>query len=104
MKELYSNMDSSRIGLCQSVLEGAGIASYIQNENSPWLVNMMSPVVQPTLCILDDDSYDEAVALLKPLNDIAASTGADWTCAKCGEINPSSFEVCWSCEAEKTSA
>ena len=23
MKDLYSNMDSSRIGLCQSVLEGA---------------------------------------------------------------------------------
>ena len=101
MRELYSNLDSSRMGLCQSVLEGAGIACYVQNENSPWLVNMMSPVVQPTLCIMDDERYAEAVALLKPLNDNEASTGADWTCAKCGESNPSSFEVCWSCEAEK---
>lgn len=104
MKDLYSNMDSSRIGLCQSVLEGAGIASYIQNENSPWLVNMMSPGVQPTLCIFDDERYDEAVKLLKPLNDNEAPAGADWTCAECGESNPSSFEVCWSCEAAKISA
>ena len=100
MKELYTNLDSSRIGLCQSVLEGAGIACYVQNENSPWLVNMMSPVVQPTLCILDDERHDEALALLKPLNFNETDAGADWTCAKCSESNPGSFEVCWNCGVE----
>lgn len=98
MKELYTSTDSSRIGLCQSVLESAGIASFVQNESSPWLGNMMSPAVHPTLCIFDDERYDEAVALLKPMNDNETVTRADWMCAKCGESNPSSFEVCWSCD------
>ena len=101
MKELYTNMDSSRIGLYKSVLDDAGIASYIQNEHTSQLVNMISPIFQQTLCIVDDERYDEAVALLKPLNYNEAPEGADWICAKCWESNPSSFEVCWSCEAEK---
>lgn len=101
MKELYTNMDSSRIGMYKSILDEAGIACYIQNENTAQLVNMISPIFQPTLCILDDERYDEAVALLKPLNFNEAQDLADWNCAKCGESNPGSFEVCWNCESEK---
>lgn len=104
MKELYTNMDSSRIGLYKSILDEAGIASYIQNENTAQLVNMISPIFQPTLCIVDDDRYDEAVALLKPLNYNETSELPDWTCAKCSESNPGSFDVCWNCENEKTVA
>lgn len=104
MKELYTNMDSSRIGLYKSILDEAGIASYIQNENTAQLVNMISPIFQPTLCIVDDDRYDEAVALLKPLNYKETSELPDWTCAQCSESNPGSFEVCWNCENERQHA
>lgn len=101
MKELYTSTDSSRIGLCQSVLECAGIASFVQNESSPWLGNMMSPVVQPTLCLMDDSRYEEAVELLKPYQESSGIESMEWTCTKCGESNPASFDVCWHCEAEK---
>ena len=101
MKELYTSTDSSRIGLCQSVLESAGIASFVQNESSPWLGNMMSPAVQPTLCLIDDSRYEEAVELLKPYQESSKIVLSDWTCTNCGEGNPGSFDVCWNCEAEK---
>lgn len=29
------------------------------------------------------------------------SLGNDWQCHHCGEINASSFELCWSCTTEK---
>ena len=102
MKELYTSTDSSRIGLCQSVLESAGIPSFVQNESSPWLGNMMSPAVQPTLCLMDDSRYEEAVELLKPYQESSAIESMEWTCTKCGESNPGSFDVCWNCEAEKS--
>lgn len=101
MKELYTSTDSSRIGLCQSVLESAGIASFVRNESSPWLGNMMSPAVQPTLCLIDDSRYEEAVELLKPYQESSKIVLLDWTCTKCGESNPGSFDVCWNCSAEK---
>ena len=33
----------------------------------------------------------------------AASDGSEWTCARCGEVNPDNFEVCWNCEAARDS-
>ena len=27
--------------------------------------------------------------------------GAEWPCPACGEENPSNFELCWNCEAER---
>jgi hypothetical protein len=101
MKELFTSSDSSRIGLCQSVLDSAGIVSFVQNESSPWLGNMMSPAVQPTLCLMDDSRYEEAVELLKPYQGSSRIESMEWTCTKCGESNPDSFDVCWHCEVEK---
>jgi len=28
-----------------------------------------------------------------------AGAGAAWTCARCGEDNPGSFDLCWHCGA-----
>ena len=96
MKELFASMDLSRIGLYHSTLQHAGIASFIQNGT------VLSPVVRPTLCIVDDERYEEAVELLKPYQESSKIASLDWICTKCGESNPGSFDVCWNCEAEKT--
>jgi len=105
MKELYTSMDSSRIGFYKSVLDEAGIVCFIQNDAGAQTLNVISPIFQPTLCIVDDSRYDEAIELLKPHHyPEAGPETAEWTCEKCGESNPGEFEVCWNCEAEKKTA
>lgn len=102
MKELYTSMDSSRIGFYKSVLDEAGIVCFIQNEIGAQTLNVISPIFQPTLCIVDDSRFEEAVELLKPHHYPEETASSDWTCPKCGEDNPAGFEVCWNCAAEMT--
>jgi hypothetical protein len=99
MRELYTSMDSARIGLYKSILDSAGIACYIQNDASSRLLNMIAMVFQPTLCIVDDSRYEEAVALLAPYHHIPPRQEAEWTCGACNELNPETFDLCWNCGA-----
>ena len=101
MKELYTLADSTRIGFYKSVLDEAGIVCFIQNDAGAPL-NVVSPIFQPTLCVVDDDRYEEAVELLKPHHyQEGVEEAAEWTCAKCKESNPGGFEVCWNCETAR---
>lgn len=49
------------------------------------------------------DCYFEVIDLLRrrvlgePMPDFAEPDGPDWACGSCGEQNPGTFEVCWSC-------
>ncbi len=101
MRELYTSMDSTRIGFYKSILDEAGIACYIQNDTTSQVTNMLAMVFQPTLCIVDDERYDEALELLSPHLDETPLTAENWSCPACKESNPASFDLCWNCQAEK---
>ncbi|MBK8266828.1 MAG: hypothetical protein IPK83_00335 [Planctomycetes bacterium] len=53
--------------------------------------------------------YFEAIHLLNQFEQTGempperSPSGDDWTCASCGEENPATFDVCWSCSAEHNS-
>ena len=99
MRELYTSMDSARIGFYKSILDEAGIPCFIQNETTSQLVNMLAMVFQPTLCITNDAQYEDALALLKPLHDQSLPTlEEEWVCPQCKETNPGAFELCWKCQ------
>jgi hypothetical protein len=103
MKEVFVHPDATLVGWHKSTLEQAGIECFIRNENTSATLGagfmglVQSPVFDPVLCILDDERYEEAMALLGKGNAPAALTRPDWKCHKCGEIVPGNFEVCWSC-------
>ena len=102
MRELYTSMDSTRIGFYKSVLDEAGIPCFIQNETTSQLVNMLAMVFQPTLCIINDEQYEQALALLKPHHEVGSiMTAEEWLCPCCKESNPASFDLCWNCQAAK---
>jgi hypothetical protein len=107
MKEIFVSKDATRVGHMKSVLDAAGIVSFIRNEHGfsgalgmAGLVR--SQLVDPVLCVMDDERYDEAVSLLKPLLEAPTMTATDWTCAACHEEVPGSFELCWKCQAERS--
>jgi hypothetical protein len=103
MKEVFVHHDPTVVGLHKSTLEQAGIACFVRNENSSASLGagffglVQSPIFDPALCILDDNRYEEAMALLGKDKSPPPLPRTDWRCPKCGEIVPGNFEACWNC-------
>ena len=72
------------------MLDEAGIASFIRNEHTAQLINVLIAPCQPSLCVVNDDDYDAAMELLRPHHDQTPASIAEWSCAGCGESNPPS--------------
>jgi hypothetical protein len=107
MKEVFSHPDPTVVGLKKSLLEEAGIDCFIRNEHSSATFGagalglVQSPIFDPSLCIVDDSRYAEAMAALKTA---AKSDRADWRCPKCGETVPGKFETCWNCSTDESAS
>ena len=103
MKPVFVHHDPTIVGLKKSILEEAGIDCFIQNENTSatfgagMLGLIQSPVFDPTLCIVDDSRYGDAMALLNAAAEAPLVVRADWSCPHCGESVPGNFETCWNC-------
>jgi len=106
MRTVFVHRDSTVVGHKMSILEGAGIDCFIQNESTSalgagFLGLVQSPIFEPALCIIDDSRYEEALALLKMQSETSPDNEAEWRCPKCGEIVPGNFADCWSCSSHK---
>lgn len=114
MRRISHHPDLAVLGLQKSILESAGIASFVLNGNSWWLANggvsllslclgkldhVQNPLFAPVLCLAEDDDYEEALAILKAYQ-APLIQGADWVCPGCGEAVPGNFDACWQCHAE----
>ena len=113
MKEVFRNADSGLVGLYQSILENAGIQTFIGNTSTQQsLVAGLAtaffplPLFFPVLYVLNDPDYAEAMTILRELKDTPATTAteveAEWTCPGCGQAVPGNFTVCWMCQFSKS--
>ncbi|MEI6537213.1 MAG: DUF2007 domain-containing protein [Verrucomicrobiaceae bacterium] len=102
MKKVFSSMDSAEIGMLKTVLDEAGIVSFVRND----AVSRVLPGVlfQPELCVIDDADYAKARELCEDWRHPAAATSGSWTCAQCGERSEGQFTSCWKCGTEKPAA
>ncbi len=99
MREVFVNQDHARVGFYKSVLDNAGIPSFVRNESSNNSVTELpSPLFFPTLCVLNDEDYDRAMQVLDEIHNAQPSNEPDWVCPKCGESVPGNFDACWKCE------
>jgi len=98
MREVFTHQDVTQVGYYKSMLDEAGISSFIRNEYTanPEIAGAM---YFPTLCVVDDADYEKAIALLKSQKLPDKHNGTEWTCPSCAETNPSNFESCWKCNA-----
>ena len=100
MKEIFRERDYTRVGFCQSILEEAGIATHVRNKDLVGtLTEIPIPEFFPALCVVNDEDYEKAVALLRERFEADAERAQqeDITCGKCSEENPANFDICWSC-------
>ncbi len=102
MTTVFTDQDSTRVGFARNILESAGIACFVRNENTQTLgVSLLgyshAAILDPALCVVDDGSVEEARALLREHFGPEVEK-TEWTCPACKESNPASFDLCWNCQ------
>ncbi|TLD70594.1 DUF2007 domain-containing protein [Phragmitibacter flavus] len=99
MKQVFTDRDYTRVGFLKSVLEGAGIACYIQNEHTnSMMAHSLLPMFYPKLCVLNDEDVPAALELVRGFVGDSRVVADEWQCVKCGESVPGEFGSCWKCE------
>ena len=100
MRQVFTSPNSTLVGYYKSFLDEAGIPSFIQNDNTN-NIGLVGSVFTPSLCIIHDEDFDEAILILKS-QQIQENTGTvEWLCPGCSEKNPPNFEFCWSCNTAR---
>jgi hypothetical protein len=104
MREVFRHSDAGLVSVCQSLLESAGIQTFVRNTDTQQaivggLLTAIFPLPDfwPTLCVMDDADYPEAMRILRDAHDPGSSEHPGWTCEKCGETVPGHFALCWNC-------
>jgi len=108
MKEVFRASSPARVGLCQTVLEAADIPCFVRNETMQQAIPgglavafLPLPDFWPTLCVIHDDDYPEAMELLRSARSEAPPVSGEWKCVACGEPIPGNFTSCWNCETAR---
>jgi hypothetical protein len=111
VKEVFRASSPARVSLYKSVLESAGISCFVRNEVMQQAIPgglavafLPLPDFWPTLCVVHDEDYVEAMELLQTADcaALSVSDAAEWICPACGETVPTTFASCWNCESEAT--
>lgn len=105
MKELFRERDFTRVGYFQSILESEGIPTLLRNEHLTMsgLAEIPIPDFFPALCVVNDEDYDKAIAILREhVSHDSVKSEEEISCQACGESNPGNFEICWSCGSSIT--
>ena len=104
MREVYRHSDAALVGIRQALLEDAGIQTFVRNLNTQQAIvggvlAALFPIPEfwPTLCVVDDDDYPEAIALLQDIPQVEESSKREWKCSGCEEQVPGNFSLCWNC-------
>jgi len=97
MKRIASSELLAEIGHFKNVLEQAGIACVIKNEQlSGGLGEIPWTECIPELWVVDDDQRGQALQLIEEQRS-SATPSSPWRCGNCGESNEGQFAACWQC-------
>ena len=78
-------------------LNQAGIRAHVFNEHASSIVGDVPPDVASPQVWLDDDSDRARADIVLSAYQRERSRAGSFICAKCGEENPATFELCWRC-------
>jgi hypothetical protein len=98
MKMLFTSVCAPEVGLLKNLLDEAGIACEVRNENT--FSNFPTADMSPELWVLNDDVFFRACELREAFTKAASVSQKSWTCA-CGEKLEAQFNSCWKCGASR---
>jgi hypothetical protein len=109
MTRVFVDQDLTRVAFARNLLEAEGIPCFIQNENTRTLGPSIAgysytQLLDPALCIVDESHLETAKKLIEEHFKNTQAEGPEWQCNGCKESNPASFDLCWSCGAERVAS
>jgi hypothetical protein len=97
MKRVYTAVNLPDAHLLRDLLQQAGIAAHVFNENANSLLGFV-PVSagQPQVWIAQLHQEPHAQAVIADYQSRRPTNETRW-CSSCGESNPGEFDFCWKC-------
>jgi len=101
MYRVYQAADLTEAELLLQRLSDRGIPARVRNRFLQGALGELPLSVRPEVCVLEERDVSAARLCVDEMEQALRSpTGPDVKCGRCGEDNPSNFEVCWKCRAD----
>lgn len=100
MPVVYSAANPTEAHLCSQYLSGKGIEARVDGEIL-WQARGDLPPNESTnpTVVVSDEQFEQARMLVEQFEKTLTEDRALdlWSCSRCAEDNPGSFEICWNC-------
>ena len=103
-KKIYSAKNATEAHLIQGLLKQESIDAILFGENLTVAAGALPTDVFQVEILVDGDKYSEAIRIISNYEEILrlpAKDGESWECEECNKVNPDTFEICWSCQANR---
>ena len=103
-KRIYSAANSTEAYLIQGLLERETIDTTLSGEGLSIATGGLPTDVIQVEILVDEEKYAEALEIISNYEEILrqpAKDGKSWECEGCHSVNPETFEICWSCQANR---
>ena len=103
-KKVYSAANVTEAFLIQGLLKGESIETILSGENLSTVWGGLQTDFSQVDILVDEEKYAEAVEIISNYEEILkqpAQDGKSWQCEECNKVNPNTFEICWSCQANR---
>lgn len=97
MIKVFEDFDYVKVGQMQSVLEAAGIGTFLKNQFGFGGTGEL-PFVEtvPQLFVLRDEDVEKAKRLIAE-TESSVEEAVPWVCPECGTEIEGRFTECWNC-------
>jgi len=94
---VYSSINVAEVHLVRSLLTREGIGSRVRRQLLGPLMGEIPADDARAELLVPADALEAARAMI---HEARTAEDIEQRCAACGETNPGSFELCWSCGAD----
>lgn len=99
MKALMRRNSVTSLAFYKSLLENAGIETFVRNE-AVSVTDNLGTVFMPELCVVNDADEERGRELIREaMRQAEDAPETEVSCPECGEKSPSNFDTCWKCGA-----
>ncbi|TWT85108.1 hypothetical protein CA13_65900 [Planctomycetes bacterium CA13] len=104
MVEVYRAADNAEAHLLCGIMQNEGIKARVVGDHLRDVLSHLAIGAVPPRILAPPDGYEAArkIVLAYETRHKAPVDGsaAQWICARCGELNDPTFDVCWQCQSE----
>ena len=103
-KKVYSAANVTEAHLIQGLFERESIETNLSGESLSIVWGGIQTDFNEVEILVDEEKYAEAREIISNYEEILkqpTQDGKSWQCKECNEVNPETFEICWSCQENR---